>query len=222
MSEDKKAAGELVKKAPIFQVENTVRKVGSRLHRAMSPTRHRFKQYIAGKRLLRNKKLSLSEAEFRQNEEQIVELVLAGIVAVHTPENIRVTSLPAGEFVLTKMGSGATKILAKGEIPTCFGGEGVSLVQETDTPEGPKTNTESPTEEELETKPEESDVTEMTPDDLTELPNIGAGRARKLEFAGIATFQDVSGRKNELTSLLNVTDDVAAEIAEAAFEKLGG
>lgn len=206
MSEEKK------EKPRTFLIENTVRKVGTRLHRARSATRHRFKQFIAGKRVLRNKKLPLTEGEFRKHEKQIVELVLGGIVAVHTPENIRVTSLPNGQFVLTKMGSGAVKVLDPGEIPTCFGGEGVARVQK-----APPEETEV-----IEEADVEADVEEVEPDDLTELPGVGAGRARKLESAGISTFQDVVDRQDDLPDLLNLPEEVAYEIVAAASEKLGG
>lgn len=104
-----------------FLIENVVRRQGTRLHRARSATRHRFKQFIGGKRILRNQKLPLQPNEFEANLKQIVEMLQGGVIAVHTPEGIRITTLPDGRYVLTKK-TGAVKVLGKAEVPTCLGG----------------------------------------------------------------------------------------------------
>lgn len=189
-----KASKELPK---CFLIENVVRRQGTRLHRAKATTKHRFKQYIGGMRLLRNKKLSLREDVFRKEEDKIVELLKAGIVSVHT-DNMRITTLPDGRYVLTKIDSGAFKILGKGEIPVYFkGGEPV-------TPQ--KTN-----------GPSSKPTVKIEPDDLTILPNIGGTRAKKLRTRGINLFHQVASMPAvSLTTILAIDESAAAEIINAA------
>lgn len=94
---------------PVFYVENMVRRVGTRLHRAKSATRHRFKLYVAGKRVLRKRKLPLTEEEFEANSAQIKDLVLSGRAALWMPDGTRVTSLPDRRLVYRRP-DGAIKI----------------------------------------------------------------------------------------------------------------
>ena len=191
----------------VYYVENTVRKVGTRMHRVKSPTRHRFKLFINGQRLLRSKKMPLNEDQFRLNEKKLVEMCLAGAVAIYTPEGIKVTTTHTGLFILTKP-SGAVKVLEQGELPTCFGGEGVALVQKAPAKPAPK-----PVEE------PEVVTSASEPDDLTALPGIGAGRARKLEGLGINSFAAVVELGVDgLVETLNVTEEVAEEVIDAAKE----
>lgn len=95
-----------------YQVKNIVRRVSSRLHRAKSATRHRFKLFVGGHRVLRNKKLQLSAEEFELHKEQIRQMVLNGEIALFLPNGIRVTSLPDGRLVHTKP-DGSMKIDAE-------------------------------------------------------------------------------------------------------------
>jgi hypothetical protein len=195
------------KTVPTYLIENVVRKQGTRLHRARATTRHRFKQYIAGQRLIRSKKLPLSEEAFQKEEAKIVELLQAGIVAVHTPDNIRITTLPDGRYVLTKMPNRGTKILDHGELPSCFkGGTAKAEVPKKAPPKVEATKEE---------RPEATGKTE--PDDLTELPNIGGGRARKLTASGITSFAQIASMDpDQLASTLGVDEGMAAEVIEAA------
>jgi predicted flap endonuclease-1-like 5' DNA nuclease len=192
----------------VFYVVNTVRRVGTRMHRALSARRHRWQLWIAGQRLLRNKKLPLSEEKFRAEESKIHEMLMAGQIAVITPDNIKVTTTPTGQYVLTKLETGATKLLAKGEKPSCFGGA-VAEVKKAEPKVAPVV--EAPVEPEPEV--------ESKPDDLTELPNIGGGRARKLEASGVTSYaQVVEMGAASLMELLNVTEEVAEEIVAAAAD----
>jgi DNA uptake protein ComE-like DNA-binding protein len=190
-----------------FLIENVVRRQGTRLHRARSATRHRFKQFIGGKRILRNQKLPLNEAEFRANEKQVVEMLHAGVVAVHTPDGIRITTLPDGRYVLTKK-TGAVKVLDKGEVPSCFTGGSAPLPKAAPTP-APQPKEDSTVL-----------VEKAEPDDLTELPGIGAGRAKKLLAEGIDTFAKVVDvGAGTLAEIFNVPEDTAAEMVAAAKER---
>jgi predicted flap endonuclease-1-like 5' DNA nuclease len=203
------AKQEEAKKAPRpgFLIENVVRREGTRLHRARSITRHRFKIYIAGQRLVRNTKLPLTAEQFAANGEQIVELLKEGAVAVHTPDNVRVTTLPDGRYVLTRMKDGAHKVLEADANPF----EGIKM-EAPKAPKKPEPKVEAPKEE---AAPEPTVKTE--PDDLTELPNIGGGRARKLTAAGITSFAQIASMgADALAETLGVDDGMAAEIVEAA------
>jgi len=198
-------------KTPSYLIENVVRKQGTRLHRARATTRHRFKQYIGGRRLIRSKKLPLTEEEFRKAEDQIIGMLQAGIVAVHTPDNIRITTLPDGRYVLTKMPNLGHKILEPGELPSCFG-------RLDSTVKGPEKTPQPPDESKVESKEERPEPTAKTePDDLTVLPNIGGGRARKLTSKGITSFAQIASMSaGDLSETLGVDEGMASEIIEAA------
>jgi predicted flap endonuclease-1-like 5' DNA nuclease len=65
-------------------------------------------------------------------------------------------------------------------------------------------------------------ATPAEPDDLTQLPHVGTGRARKLNEAGVKTFAEVVELgADDLDSLLDVTKTQAAEIVEAAKARMG-
>lgn len=205
------AKQEEAKKAPRpgFLIENVVRREGTRLHRARSITRHRFKQYIAGQRLTRNQKLPLTAEQFAANGKQILQLLKEGVVAVYTPDNIRVTTLPDGRYVLTRMKDGAHKVLEADANPF----EGIKM--EAPAPKKPEPKAEAPKVEATEERPEPTGKTE--PDDLTELPNIGGGRARKLTAAGITSFAQIASMDaGALAETLGVDEGLASEVVEAA------
>lgn len=175
---------------PTYYVENTVRRVGTRLHRARSATRHRFKIFIGEQRLLRNKKLALTEAQYALHEERIQQLMLAGKVALHLPDGTRINALPNGNFVHRKL-DGSVKI------------EDVGAAKEA-APE-PKPEPKPAPE-----APKEDDV-------LTNLPSIGASRANKLKAAGLGTFASIAASEpTKLMDVLGVTQEVANDVIEAA------
>lgn len=185
---------------PTYYVENTVRRVGTRLHRARSATRHRFKIFLGGQRILRNKKLSLTEEQFLLQEKRILELVLAGKVALHIPDGTRIHANPDGSFV-HRRADGAIKIVT----------EPVSAREQLEEEKAPVE--EAPTEaiEEIE------EVEEEVEDDLTNLPSIGASRANKLRAAGLGNFAAISKADPALiVRTLGITEEVATTVVAAA------
>lgn len=190
----------MAEEAKTYHVLNTVRCQGTRLHRARpAQQRHRFKLFIAGQRLLRNKKLPLTEAQFEKEKDRIHGLVLEGKVALFLPDGIRVTSLPDGRLVYTKP-NGATKI---GEFPK--------------EAEAPKEAAAPPP-----TPPPVPPKDEMKKDVLTNLPSVGPGRARKLEAAGVISYKQVASLEAAaLSEILGVTAEVAEDIRGAAQKMKG-
>lgn len=192
----------------VYYVENTVRKVGARFHRALSATRHRFKLFIAGQRLIRGQKVALTPAQFQQEEEKIHKMVMAGQVALHLPDGMRITSTHTGDVIYTRP-DGAVKLVKKDEAPP----KAAAKKPPVETP----TKLERPMEPML-SAPAEA-PTAREPEDLTVLPGIGAGRARKLEASGVSNYyQVVEQGSASLVELLGVTDEVAAEIVAKATE----
>jgi predicted flap endonuclease-1-like 5' DNA nuclease len=190
----------------IYYVENTVRRVGTRLHRARSATRHRFKIFLGDRRILRNKKLPLTEEQYELFKNKIQEMMVAGKVALHMPDGTRISTLPDGRYVHRRI-DGAIKIV-----------EAEGVVTESKSPEPPPKPLPKSVEKALE--PEEPIPTPkkpVEPDDLTILPGIGASRVRKLNAAGIVTFADVADAgPAKLVEVLGVAEEVAVEAVEAA------
>ena len=190
----------------IYYVENTVRRVGTRLHRARSATRHRFKIFLGDQRILRNKKLALTEENYKKFEDKIQEMIIAGKVALHMPDGIRISALPDGRLV-HRRADGAIKIV-----------EAEGVVTESETPEPPPRPLPKSVEKALE--PEEPipvPKKPAEPDDLTVLPGIGASRVRKLNAVGINSFASVSKTPPaNLVEVLGVSDEVAVDIVETA------
>ena len=190
---------------PVYYVENTVRRVGTRLHRARSATRHRFKIFLGEQRILRNKKLALTEENYKKFEDKINEMIFAGKVALYMPDGTRVSALPDGRIV-HRRADGAIKVL-----------ESVGPTSEK-APEPPPTPLPKSVEKALE--PEEPIPTPKKPkelDDLTVLPGIGASRVRKLNAVGIDSFASISSTPPaNLVEVLGVSDEVAVDIVETA------
>jgi predicted flap endonuclease-1-like 5' DNA nuclease len=192
-------------KKPVYYVENTVRRVGTRLHRARSATRHRFKIFLGEQRILRNKKLPLTEENYKKFEDRIREMMLAGKVALHMPDGTRVSALPDGRIVYRRA-DGAMKIA-----------DAIDSTVAAPAEPAPKP---LPKMVEAALEPEEpipAPKKAEEPDDLTTLPGIGASRVRKLNAVGIFTFADiVKAGTGELVEVLGVADEVAVEAVEAA------
>lgn len=191
---------------PIYYVENTVRRVGTRLHRARSATRHRFKIFLGEQRILRNKKLPLTEENYKKFEDRIQELMLAGKVALHMPDGTRINALPDGRMV-HRRADGAIKVMDEMAKPE---------------PKSEPTPEPLPKMDETILEPEEPIPTPKKQesegvDDLTVLPGIGASRVRKLNAVGIFTFEDVvKAGTSELVEVLGVAEEVALEAVNAA------
>lgn len=60
-----------------------------------------------------------------------------------------------------------------------------------------------------------------TVDNLTDLPQVGAGRAKALNDSGIYTFAQVVARTDDLRGLLDITKQQVADIVEDAKSKVG-
>ena len=126
--------------------------------------------------------------------------MLAGKVAVHTPDGIRMSYLPDGRMVHRK-GNGAVKIVEEA---------GASPVKS-----APKK--EAAPEPKPEPEPEPEAPEEPSEDILTNLPSIGASRANKLKAADLGTFAAIAAAKPpRLMAVLGVTEEVANEVIEAA------
>lgn len=87
--------------APRFVVHSMVRRQKTRTARVKSPTRHRFKQYLfhdPNKRLIRNRPLTISEEELKDNIEHLRERHEQGMIEVRTPDGriVDLQSLKAG------------------------------------------------------------------------------------------------------------------------------
>ncbi len=187
---------------PTYYVENTVRRVGTRLHRARSATRHRFKIFLGERRILRNKKLPLTVEQFTLYEKRIHELMLAGKVAVHTPDGTRIHALPDGKLVYRR---------ADGALKFEYAPEAAPEKVETEKVEEPAPVEEAPVEEEEVEEEAEED------DDLTNLPSIGASRANKLRAAGLETFAAISkAAPTTIVKILGITEEVAIAVVAAA------
>lgn len=202
----------------VFRVVNTVRRVGTRMHRAKSARRQRWQLWIAGQRLLRNKELRLTEEAFRNEESNILTMLKSGEIALVSPDNVKVTTTPDGQFVLTKS-TGATKMLAKGEIPSCFS---PTLGKVAKPVAGPPPAPEPAPAPAPAPAPEPQAPKEHgKPQDLTELPHVGAGRARKMEASGVDSFAKVVERGAKgLINILGVTPDLAEDIVDAAKKRI--
>lgn len=198
---------EEVGKKTTYYVENTVRRVGTRLHRARSATRHRFKIFLGGQRILRNKMLPLTEEKYEQFKDRIQELILSGKVALHMPDGTKITSLPNGKLVYTRA-DGAVKV---GEAP-----EAKEPLPKTGTPPSALEPDEPIPTKKKEDLPDQ----EKEADDLTVLPGIGASRVRKLEAVGINDFATISkASPTRLMEVIGIAEEVAAEVIAAAKEK---
>jgi len=194
---------------PTYYVENTVRRVGTRLHRARSATRHRFKIFLGERRILRNKKLPLTEAQFMLHEKRILELMLAGKVALHTPDGTRIHANPDGSRVYRRA-DGALKVVVESEAAH------EETVPEERAPVEEAPSEEAPVEEEEEEEEEVEEEVEED-DDLTNLPSIGASRANKLRAAGLGNFAAISKAEPALiVKILGITEEVATTVVAAA------
>jgi len=198
---------ELYSDEPRFIITNVVRRVETRLRRAAAPGRLRFKQYVCGKRLLRKQSISVTRAEMEEYKDQLEKLVRAGAIKILTPEGVTIGVDHIGNMTQRK-GQEVRAEAPKDGAP-----------KKVETPEPPK-------DEEVEADAPAEDVppanVPIEPDDLTEISNVGGGRAKKLVANGIDTFAKLSEMNpGKLAGLLNVTEDMANEIIESAFEKVG-
>ena len=194
----RRALGNRVPRADeYYEVKNVVRRVQTRLRRAAMPGRLRFRQQVAGRRLLRGQSMMLKPAVFEQYREQILAGVLAGALEVVDPDGVRYFVDPMGKLCKAKPGTAVQTLKPKA----------------VERPE-PKTV------EQVEPKT----TKHVEPDDLTQLPGIGAGRAKKLEAAGVTTYKQVAVMSpGDLVKIVGspLTEDQASDICDAASEMEG-
>jgi predicted flap endonuclease-1-like 5' DNA nuclease len=190
-----------------YTVKNIVRSVTTRTLRKQGPTRPRFKQFVAGRRLLRKQSVVLSAQEFEENYKSIMDRVAMGILEVRDA---------AGDIVF------GLKNTAPPAPKT------VEEPKATETVEAPKVDAgwQEPVipEEELKEAKQAVEAGEAKPDELTALPHIGAGRANKLIGEGITDFNAViDAGEDILMEILGGTfsRDMAEAVVQKAKEKVG-
>jgi predicted flap endonuclease-1-like 5' DNA nuclease len=211
---------EMAKASPrLFKVTNVVRRVNSRVRRALAPGRRRFKQYVCGKRLLRKQSILISEEEMIQHEKRLYEQVKEGAIEITTPEGVVISADALGNIVGRK---GMKVEVMEGAPPPPPPPADTAV--EPPKPEEPKADPpeEPPADTAVEPPAETEEETVIEPDDLTELPGVGPGRVKKLTAAGIITFKQLAQMApQDLVKVLGspVTEDQAADICDAASEK---
>jgi predicted flap endonuclease-1-like 5' DNA nuclease len=147
--------------------------------------------------------MPLTEEQFKENEKMLLDLVLRGRIAVHRPDGVKITSTPDGRLIQLRP-DGAMKIEQTAQ-----------PVQE------PAGEPEAVPEPEPEVDEEPLEVRYDEPDDLTAIPGIGPGRLRKLEAGGFSSYHSlVEAGAEELSKVLNVLPEVAADIIAAAKEMM--
>jgi predicted flap endonuclease-1-like 5' DNA nuclease len=207
---------------PRFKITNVVRRVNSRVRRVVAPGRRRFKQFVCGKRLLRKQSILVTPEEMERYKERLYEQVREGAIEITAPDGTVLTSDHLGNLLARK----GMEVTVVEEAKVRVYSEKPGAVKE----EAEEAEVEETKETEVETPPPppppaDEPPAPTEPDDLTELPNVGAGRARKLEAAGITTFKQVAEMApGALAKVLGspVTEDQAAAISDAASEKEEG
>jgi predicted flap endonuclease-1-like 5' DNA nuclease len=210
---------------PRFKITNVVRRVNTRVRRAVAPGRRRFKQFVCGRRLLRKQSILVTPEEMEKHKDRLYEQVREGAIEITAPDGSVLSADTLGRLVARK--GMEVHVVEEAKVPVFS--EKPGPAKEGEEPKAEKKAEESsppPVEEpepEPEPAPEPPAPTES--DDLTELPGVGAGRARKLESAGITTFKQIAEMAPEsLAKVLGspVTEDQAAAICDAASEKEEG
>lgn len=184
----------------VFTIKNVVRRVQTRLRRASAPRRLRFKQYIGGRRLLRNQVMRLSPEQFEAVRDEVIKGIECGALEMVDPDGVKHSADALGRVVHRK-----GMVAEAADVPK-------------PTPAPPPPPPEPKKEEPKKAPPPPK------ADTLTELPGVGTGRAKKLEAAGIKTFSHIAEMApGKLAKILGppTTEDQAAEICDAASKKGG-
>lgn len=199
-----------------YEIKNVVRRQQSRLRRAATPGRQRFKQFVAGRRLLRNQKTFLNPSEMDMHGEAVLEGVRRGVFEMVDLEGWKYAADIYGSVWKTK---GTVRKLVSGKRKSIPVREEIEVRNSIDV----KKSDSAP--QQPSQKVEAVEDNTSVKDDLTELQGIGPGRARKLESKGITSFVKLAGMNSgELAVMLgaNVTVDQASELISAAKERIGG
>jgi len=83
-----------------YRIESMTTKVGSRLQRYQSPTRHSENIFVAGRRLLADRYIDFTVEEFEKNKKEIEAKLRAGMVRVITPDGTIVDSVAGGRMTM--------------------------------------------------------------------------------------------------------------------------
>ncbi len=103
----------------LIRIVNTVRSPHTRMHRAKSASRHRFKMYIGGQRLLRKRSIIITREVFDAELSNLTTYMAEGKIALVMSDGMKITQTIQGQYVLTRA-DGAIKLLPEGELPSCF------------------------------------------------------------------------------------------------------
>lgn len=204
---------------PRFKITNVVRRVNGRVRRIVAPGRRHFKQFVCGKRLLRKQSIWVTPEEMEKYRAQLMGQVREGAIEIVTPDGMlisvdiqgRLTGRRGQEVQLLEDRSSA------GSPPNPVSAIPKETPKAEPQPQQPPPPPNDPAKEKTPTPPKS--------DDLTELPGVGAGRARKLEAAGITTFKQIAEMSpGALAKILGspVTEDQAADICDAASQREEG
>lgn len=197
-----------------YTVKNIVRSVTTRTLRKQGPTRPRFKQFVAGRRLLRKQSVVLSAEEFKEHHKSIMDRVAMGILEVRDADGHIVFGLKAEAFSKEVEN-------AKPDWPVTRDPE--EELREMSEEQKADAGRQEPVIPEEELKKAEQSM-EARPDELTDLPHIGAGRANKLIGEGITDFNAVVDAGAEiLMEILGGTfsKEMAEAVVQKAKEKVG-
>lgn len=203
---------------PRFRVTNVVRRVNNRVRRTVAPGRRHFKQFVCGKRLLRKQSIWITPEEMERFKDQLYAQVREGAIEITAPDG-SVLSVDIQGNLVTRKGM-VVSTVPKGATPSMPKVAPVKAPPVVEPPHPPPAPNDPA--KELSPTPEPSSSGK---DDLTELPGVGAGRAKKLEAAGITTFKQIAEMSpGDLVKILGptVTEDQATDICDAASEKEEG
>lgn len=87
-----------------FKIESMVGKVGSRLQRYQSAVRHTETIFVAGRRLVMDRSITLTPAEFDKHSAEILKKIREGFIRMITPDGNIIDSLPGGALTQQRPG----------------------------------------------------------------------------------------------------------------------
>jgi predicted flap endonuclease-1-like 5' DNA nuclease len=212
--EAKAATGEKKPSPPLYKITNVVRRVNTRTRRAAAPGRRRFKQYVCGRRLLRKQTMTVSGREMELYRDQLMEQVKAGAITITAPDGTVISADVHGNIVSRKGLEVSVATPPKKEAP--------KKEEETEQKEEERVKKEEEPLKKVDTVEEESE--DVVADDLTQLPGVGPGRAKKLTASGVVTFKQIAEMSpGDLVKIVGspLTEDQAADICDAASDMEG-
>lgn len=87
-----------------YRIESMTTKVGSRLQRYQSPTRHPENIFVAGRRLLADRSIEFTIEEFEKNSKEIEAKVRAGLIRMIAPDGTIIDSVYGGRLTTQSPG----------------------------------------------------------------------------------------------------------------------